>query len=754
MPPPPPPAPQPGIFARFARRFPRVSAAAGRVWARKRTIGVSLVLGGAAVQYAVLRWNEFVRDTVWPDTVLVWKVYDGAVVEARMPPTLSRLLTAPTPGEEPPRVMELYEVLRTIRWAQKDPRIRGIFADFSSLHIPSGTAGARLGLAQTEELANALAEFRREKQEQFGVKITTVAWTDSFASQGAYMLASAFDRVFVQPSGAVPLVGLSSQIPFYRRLLDWAGIRVHAEARSEYKSMVSPFVERDALPAAQLKNHAELLGELNYSYAMAVGKNRFAELEPARAAAQVLALAKEGPYSAREAVGANLIDGVSFKRDALRTLAGPFAGDEQFKALHHYYDLTTRMLRRTVSADEIVQVGIVYLLGGISSAPGEFSVSSAIRGLAEAAKDTDIGSIVLRIDSGGGDVVASESLWDAVRRVRTESKKPVVVSFGNIAASGGYYVATAADAIFASESTITGSIGVAALRPTFTRTLFERLHLRIQSVFTGSTFMSSLHEPTEKQIARMQAHIDEAYADFLDKVKSGRGLSSEALAGLVGGRVMTGLAALGDRALGDAIPSFGTDIRQPSRSPIEWWPHVLDQATTVVDDSPEAVHEDEYEDEYASPGAAPEEVYDGQNAPPRAAPAAESTPTSRGLVDALGGIVDASHYAMTLSLQGEINALAEARGISAEEAAAQIRPRCRRLTHGESETIVTDIELVRFPKALSLWRRVQQYSVSGEQPFLALIPLIFGASSEVTRALDELRHMGHVRSEYPYIPSL
>lgn len=686
------------------------------------------------MQYAILRWNESVRDLVWPDTVLVWKVYDGAIVEARTPPTLSRLLTPPTPGEEPPRVMELYEVLRTIRWAQKDPRIRGIFADFSSLHIPSSTTGARLGLAQTEELVNALTEFRREKQEQFGVKITTVAWTDSFSSQGAYMLASAFDRVFVQPSGAVPLVGLSSQIPFYRRLLDWAGIRVHAEARSEYKSMVSPFVERDALPPAQLKNHAELLGELNYSYAMTVGKNRFAELEPDRAAAQILALAKEGPYSAKEAVNANLIDGVSFKRDALRTLSGPFAGDEQFKALHHYYDLTTRMLRRTVSADEIVQVGIVYLLGGISSAPGEFSVSSAIRGLTEAAKDEDIGSVVLRIDSGGGDVVASESLWDAVRRLRAESKKPVVVSFGNIAASGGYYVATAADAIFAPESTITGSIGVAALRPTFTKSLFERLNLRIQSVFTGSTFLSSLHEPTEKQIARMQAHIDDAYADFLEKVKSGRGLSSEALEGLVGGRVMTGLAAHGGSALGDAIPSFGTETRKPSRRQIEWWPHELSQETTIIDDSPEEVYDGE--DEYASPGAPPAEF------------------KSRGLVDALGGIIDASHYAMTLSLQGEINALAEARGISAEEAASQIRPRCRRVRHGESEAIVTDIELVRFPKALSLWRRVQQYSVSGEQPFLALIPFIFGASSEVTRALDELRYMGHLRSEYPYIPSL
>ena len=413
----------------FSRRFPRFSAAAGSIWHRRKPIAIGVVVGGAACQYAALRWNEMIRDTVWADTVLVWKVYDGAIVEARETPSFGRLLMTPSPGEEPPRVMELYEVLRALRWAQKDPRIRGIFADFSSLHVPSGVPGTRLGLAQIEELSRALAEFRREKKEQFGEAISTVAWTDSFSSQGAYLLASVFDRVYVQPAGEVPLVGLSSHIPFYRRLLDWAGIRVHAEARSEYKSMVSPFVERDALPPAQLKNHAELIGELNYGYAHAVGRSRFPELSESQAADKVLALAKEGPYSAKEAVQANLIDGVSFKRDALRALSGS-AGDESFKALHHYFAVTQRMLDHTVKADEVVNVGVVYLLGGISAAPGEFSVSSAIRGLAEAAEDEDVRSVVLRIDSGGGDVVASESLWDAVRRLRTEANKPVVVSFG------------------------------------------------------------------------------------------------------------------------------------------------------------------------------------------------------------------------------------------------------------------------------------------------------------------------------------
>lgn len=295
---------------------------------------------------------------------------------------------------------------------------------------------------------------------------------------------------------------------------------------------------------------------------------------------------------------------------------------------------------------------------------------------------------------------------------------------------------------------------VAALRPTFSKSLFERVNLRVQSVFTGSTSMSSLHEPSEKQIARMQSHIDAAYDDFLDKVKHGRGLSDDALEGLVGGRVLTGLRALGDVPLGAAVPSFGKAALEPSRMQREWWPHAGAQGTVYVDerapvrqivehelgladnarvdaraDGPDSL---DVSDAYASPGAAPAEL------------------KSRGLVDALGGILDASHYAMTLALQSEIDELAAADGIGVEEAAGRIRPRCRRIKNGQDETIVADLELVPFPKALPLWRRIQQYSVSGEHPFVALVPLVFGASSDVVRALGELRHMRSMRAEYQY----
>ncbi len=217
--------------------------------------------------------------------------------------------------------------------------------------------------------------------------------------------------------------------------------------------------------------------------------------------------------------------------------------ETKFKSLHHYNKVNDRHLERQLSDDEIVQVGVVYLLGGISSAPGEFSTSSVLKGLKEAGENEDIKSIVLRIDSGGGDVVASESIWDAVRRVREDYGKPVVASFGNAAASGGYYAASAADAILACENTVTGSIGVASLRPTITRAFFDRFNVGIQSFFTGSTSLSTLHELDAAQRAKSAKHIDEMYDDFLQKVCDGRNISRDVVESLAGGRVMTGLSA-------------------------------------------------------------------------------------------------------------------------------------------------------------------------------------------------------------------
>ena len=547
------------ISSSFQKRFPRMAFVANKVitsrtgrttakaWSYRRPLLFGFFATYTAIGYLKLKRDAYLRDVIHPDTYLVWKIYDGSIVESRGPPSVSALINAPAAGEEAPRVMEMFEVIRALKWAQADERINGIFADFSGLHLPSSVTPNRLGLAQIEELMQAIHEFKLAKKQQHGDKARpSIAWADTFNSQGSFLLASAFDELWMQPTGSIPLTGLGAQIPFFKKVLDYFGIKVLAEARREYKSMISTFSREDSLPAPQVQNEAELLGELNRGLVHAVAVNRYPDEDPDVMSGKVEAWMKEGPFSTREAKELGLINGAAFKRDIVKRLVDPEHGgnkETKFKSLHHYNKVNDRQLERQLTDDEVVQVGVVYLLGGISSAPGEFSTSSVLKGLKEAAESEDVKSIVLRIDSGGGDVVASESIWDAVRRVREDYGKPVVASFGNAAASGGYYAASAADAILACENTVTGSIGVASLRPTITRAFFDKFNIGIQSFFTGSTSQSTLHELNEAQRAKSAKHIDEMYDDFLQKVCDGRNISRDVIESLAGGRVMTGLSA-------------------------------------------------------------------------------------------------------------------------------------------------------------------------------------------------------------------
>lgn len=590
-----------------------------------------------------------------------------------------------------------------------------------------------------------------------------MAWTDTFSSQAHYLLASGFERVYMQPSGQVPLVGLASQMPFFKRLLNWAGIRMHSEAREQYKSMVSPFTETDSLTPAQLTNQAELLGELNYGYAHTVGSSRFPELERKAAAEHVAELACRGPFSAREAEQAGLIDGLRFKRDVVQELVpkkDTKEDNKQWKTLAHYAQLSERALQKALSEDQVVKVGVVYLLGTISQASGPHSVSAALQGLKEAAADPKIKAVVLRIDSGGGDVVASESLWDAVRRMREEYKKPVIASFGNAAASGAYYVASAADAIFANESTITGSIGVAALRPTITQTLLDRLQMHVQTLFTGSTSQSSLQVLDEQQQRRMAQHIDETYADFLAKVRDGRSMSDDALKQVAGGRVWTGLAAWTQC---DGAHAAVSTLLAPFKAgaavePLGAW-HTERRANESGIDTLHVVREPVID----APDVELEAVQS-------AALAEDLKPAyGRGLIDAIGGLWDASLYATALMLQAELDELRERLGISEEAAMALLRPSCTRTGEGDNTALSADLRLVRFPADRPFWQRLQHYDMRSEPnmasrlAYAVVRPLLawWAAQTSPSSAADiveelELRMQsaaaatGRVHAEYPF----
>ncbi|GAA5886500.1 hypothetical protein JCM6882_001659 [Rhodosporidiobolus microsporus] len=547
---PPPPPPTPG--AAPTSRWHQLSTSRPARFAAGAYRWKGLIGGAVAVTYLTLAWKAErrraqKRDEIHDNTYLYWKIYDGGIVEAKSAGSnLNYLLSSSQGGspEEPPRVMELFDVVRTIKFIESDDRIRGIIADFSSTSVPS-VPSYNLGLAQLEEIQDALLELRRVKRDKFGAGPDgwrTVAWSDTFYGQGQYLLASCFDEVYCQPTGEVPLVGMGSTTPFFGRLAKWLGIDVHAEARSEYKSFVQPYID-EKFTDAQRENHTSLLSDLNDNLLTYIGRNRFSSSHPTSAAAlsHTKSLSLTGPFPAYRAQEAGLIDGTCYRQDVLDAVL-----DEEEKetginmmGFYHYAKVLEKAAEKFMN--DAIEVGVVYLLGTIGD-PGEFGTASVIRGLKEAGEDDTIGSVVLRVDSGGGSVIDSDSIGAAVRDLRNKGKT-VVASFGNSAASGGYWVATHTDAILAAPSTVTGSIGVAALRPTFLQRFFDRLHLTLDSISLGSRASDPTHSLTPAELERHKAAIDAMYADFKQRVCDGRGISADVIESVAGGRVVTALRA-------------------------------------------------------------------------------------------------------------------------------------------------------------------------------------------------------------------
>ncbi|ORY74767.1 hypothetical protein BCR35DRAFT_268239, partial [Leucosporidium creatinivorum] len=544
--PPRPATPGVGLISRVTSS--RSYHTATKLWAWRRAI-----LLGVGTSYALLKYSQAKaaarkRDAVHDKTYLYWKLYDGGIVEAKSTGSnLNYLLTSSQGGspEEPPRVMTLFDVIRTLKFIEADDRIHGIIADFSHISVPT-VPSYTLGLAQLEEIQDALLELRRVKQERLGKDgWRTVAWTDSFQSQGQYLFASAFDEIYTQPTGEVPLVGMGSTTPFFGRLAKWLGIEVHAEARNEYKSFVQPVSSErgDETRKPQKENQTELLTDLNSNLLTYIARNRFPQHAGQAGLDHVKDLSQRGPYTATEAVSVGLLNGTGYRQDVLDSVLEPNVGgdeDRKVQGLYHYARVMEKAVEKRVA--EAIDIGVVYLLGTIGD-PGEFGTAAVVRGLKEAGEDPTIGAVVLRIDSGGGGVVESDTIWAAVRDLREKYGKTVVASFGNASASGGYLVSTHTDAIIAAPSTVTGSIGVASLRPTFLTAFFDRFHITLDSFFTGSRSQDVTHRLEGDELVRHKAHVDEMYADFKNRVCEGRGIDREVIELIAGGRVMTGLKA-------------------------------------------------------------------------------------------------------------------------------------------------------------------------------------------------------------------
>jgi protease-4 len=435
----------------------------------------------------------------------------------------------------------LADVLDGLRRARDDQRVKALIAKLG---------GQNIGLAMVQELRAAIGEFRAAGK-------PAIAWAETFGEFSAgnvpYYLATAFDTIYLQPSGDLGLTGVAVERRFYRGTLDRLGVEFQVGKRHEYKNAADQFTERGFTGPAR-EATARMMASVTEQLTDAIASRR--GIDPA----QARALIDRGPFLSAQALEAGLVDVLGYRDEAyasVRKQAGPGAilqyvsRYQRSRALaERARKLPERVLRLPAPRPE--SVALIYATGPIrrgrsgrgplsGGAMGSDTIAAALR---SAITDDGVRAIVLRVNSPGGSYVASDTIWREVVRARAAGK-PVVASMGDVAASGGYYISMAADAIVAQPGTVTGSIGVLSGKPVLGE-LLGRAGVTTDSISEGahSAMFTTSRPFSEDEWSLVNAWLDHIYADFTGKVAAGRGMSAERVHELARGRVWTGADAL------------------------------------------------------------------------------------------------------------------------------------------------------------------------------------------------------------------
>jgi protease-4 len=465
------------------------------------------------------------------------------------------------------RALVLREAVAAIHRAAEDRRVAGLIA---RVQLPSAPAGP------LQELREAIAAFTARKP--------SLAWAETYPGTLSYYLASAFGEVWMQPSGTVGLVGFATNALFLRDALEKAGLEAQFVAKGQYKSAANLFTH-NRYTDAHREADSRLLESLHGQVWQAVAESRKIDVSA------VDALADRAPLLRDDAVASGLVDRIGFRDEAyarIAELADPElvpqsqAGepDPDEKAPPRLYLARYARMsaprpgpalppvpgRRTKPTVAVITVAGPIVSGrggpqGLPMGPSSVGGDTIAAALREAAAADSVAAIVLRVDSPGGSVTASETIWRAVARARNKGK-PVVASMGAVAASGGYYVSMAADSIVANPGTITGSIGVVTGK-LVARNLKDKLGVGFDSVRTNANADAwSINAPfTAEQQAQVEAEAELFYTDFVQRVAEARNMSTEAVNTVAQGRVWTGADAL-EHGLVDELGGLRTALRR------------------------------------------------------------------------------------------------------------------------------------------------------------------------------------------------
>jgi len=416
----------------------------------------------------------------------------------------------------------LNSILNAIENAKDDENIKGISIT---------TLGVNAGVAQTQAIRNKLLEFK-----ETGKFIK--AYADIY-DQKSYYFSSVADSIFLNPVGAIDFKGLSSEILFYKDLEDKTGVKMEVIRHGKYKSAVEPFLynemsedNRDQITTFLKSIWDEMVVDISNSRKLTIEEiNNIADNLLAR--------------NATLAIENNIVDGAIYLDEytnKLKLELGLSIDDDLNKISIADYIASGKGRVISTASDKIA---IIYAQGEIIYGKGDENLIGQdliIKALKKARKDTKVKAIVLRVNSPGGSALASELIWRELEL--TKNELPLVVSMGNVAASGGYYLACNADRIFAEPTTITGSIGVFGVIPNFSK-LANTIGINAEQVSTNKGANYSVFEPMTDEFRLVTTEgVEAVYTTFLERVSSGRNMTIEAVDSIAQGRVWSGVDAL------------------------------------------------------------------------------------------------------------------------------------------------------------------------------------------------------------------
>ena len=417
-----------------------------------------------------------------------------------------------------PKTIALKQVLDNIEKAKTDENIKAIY-----INTPYVSAG----ISQIEEIRNKLLEFK-----QTGKPI--IAYSEVY-NQAAYYLSSVANTVYLNPEGIVEIKGLSASIMFYKGLLDKLDIDVQIIRHGKFKGAVEPFI-LDKMSKENREQIQLLLNSVADNIMDSIANQRGLTLSEIQRHADNLSL-----ENAKSCLNLNYVDALLYQ-DQLEDTLKALAGSEKLSIITLSKYTHVKGNKKEISRNKIA---IIYATGEINSGKGDeksigsISTSAAIK---KAREDKNVKAIVLRINSPGGSALASDVIWRET--ILAKAEKPLVVSMGDLAASGGYYIACAADSIVANPTTLTGSIGVFGMVPNLQRFYKNKLGITFDTVNTSNYADMGVNRPLSTfEKNKIQNSVKNIYTTFITHVGEGRNMSTEAVDEIGQGRIWTGYDA-------------------------------------------------------------------------------------------------------------------------------------------------------------------------------------------------------------------